>query len=143
MSDYDHRNTHLAHPKLFVFDLGVRNVLMRRPRDRPLDDERGLLLEHLVAYELHRRLGTPWRDAALFHYRTRHGAEVDFVLQVGRELWAIEVKASRDVNVRAFRGLAPFAEQAAAGGRLPRAKKAALRPRRALPLLDFLAELPA
>lgn len=85
----------VAHPKLFLFDCGVRNALLRRPLDRPLPDERGLLLEHLVAYELHRRLGTIWPEARLFHFRTRGGAEVDLVLEVGRDLWAIEVKSSR------------------------------------------------
>ncbi len=47
----------VAHPKLLFFDLGVRNALLRRPLDRPLDDERGLLLEHLVGLELQRRCG--------------------------------------------------------------------------------------
>ncbi len=103
------RSSPVRHGKLFLFDLGVRNALLRRPLDRPLDDERGLLLEHLVAYELHRRLGTLWPEAALYRYRTRHGAEVDFVVEVGRELWGIEVKASRRADrsvVRGFRSLA-------------------------------------
>ena len=83
----------VRHPRLFFFDIGVRNALLRRPLDTPLPDERGLLLEHLVACELHRRVGALWPEAALFHYRTRSGAEVDFVLEVGREVWGIEVKA--------------------------------------------------
>lgn len=68
-----------------------------------------VLEDTLVAYELHRRLGTLWPEAALYHYRTRHGAEVDFVLEVGRELWGIEVKASRRADrslLRGFRSLA-------------------------------------
>ena len=99
------RSSLVRHGKLFLFDLGVRNALLRRPLDKPLEDERGLLLEHLVAYELHRRLGSLWPEAALYHYRTRHGAEVDFVLEVGRELWGIEVKASRRVDRSFLRGL--------------------------------------
>jgi hypothetical protein len=46
-----------------LFDLGVRNAILRRPLDRPLDDERGLLLEHLVGLELRRREGTIWPEA--------------------------------------------------------------------------------
>jgi len=34
----------IAHPKLYLFDIGVRNALLRRPLDRPLADEKGLLL---------------------------------------------------------------------------------------------------
>lgn len=95
----------LVHPKLLFFDLGVRNALLRRPLDRPLDDERGLLMKHFVGLELHRRCGQSWPEARLFHFRTRRGVEVDYVLEVGRELWAIEVKATRQVDERAGKGI--------------------------------------
>ncbi|MDE2660408.1 MAG: ATP-binding protein [Acidobacteriota bacterium] len=95
----------IRHGKLFLFDLGVRNALLRRPLDRPLDDERGLLLEHLVAVEIYRRLGSFWPEATLHHYRTRHGVEVDFVLSFGRETWGIEVKSGRRVHTSMLRGL--------------------------------------
>jgi predicted AAA+ superfamily ATPase len=137
----------LSHPKIFFFDLGVRNALLRRPLDRCLDDERGLLFEHFIAQELYRRVGILWPELALSHYRTKHGAEVDFVLEVGRELWAIEVKASRQVSRSALSGLRSFAE------RVPRVRRSIvvfLGPRKkqwgdveVLPVLDFLDELPS
>jgi len=137
----------VAHPKLLFFDLGVRNALLRRPLDRPLDDERGLLLEHLVGLELQRRCGGIWPDARLFHFRTRRGAEVDFVLQRGREVWAVEVKASRAVDASDTKGLVTFAERA---GPPARSIIVHLGPRRervneseAIPVREFLAELPA
>ena len=140
------RSSLVRHGKLFLFDIGVRNALLRRPLNEPLPDERGFLLEHLAASELHRRLGTLWPEAALFHYRTRGGAEVDFVLEVGRELWGIEVKAGRSVTRRMLRGLASFAS------RSPRVKRRIVvflgdRPQKidgveVLPLVDFLALLP-
>ena len=99
----------IRHGKLFLFDLGVRNALLRRPLDRPLDDERGLLLEHLVAVEIYRRLGSFWPEATLHHYRTRHGVEVDFVLSFGRETWGIEVKSGRRVHTSMLRGLKALA----------------------------------
>ena len=136
----------VSHPKLFLFDVGVRNALLRRPLDRPLADEVGILLEHLVAYELYRRRGHLWPEAELYYYRTKHGLEVDFVLEVGRERWAIEVKSGRDVRPRALRSLAAFAE------RTPRVERRILvflGARRqqvdgveVLPLADFLDELP-
>ena len=54
------RSSAVGHPRLFIFDIGVRNALLRRPLDVPLPDERGILLEHFVACELHRRLRTLW-----------------------------------------------------------------------------------
>ncbi|MDX2018705.1 MAG: DUF4143 domain-containing protein [Deltaproteobacteria bacterium] len=56
-------------------------------------DDRGILLEHLVAFELHRRAGP---DAKVFHFRTRHDAEIDFVLTIDDEPWAIEVKSGAE-----------------------------------------------
>jgi predicted AAA+ superfamily ATPase len=141
------RATLVAHPKLYLFDIGVRNALLRRPLDRPLDDEKGLLLEHFVAQELHRRLGTLWPEARLFHYRSKHGAEVDFVLEVGRDLWGVEVKATRMVSPDQLTGLASL------GARTTRLKRrmvicltnqrARVRDVDVLPVRDFLAELPA
>ena len=136
----------VAHPKILLFDLGVRNAILRRPLDRSLDDERGLLLEHFVGLELRRREGTMWPEARLQHFRTRRGAEVDFVLSVGREIWGIEVKASRQVGSRDLKGLDAFAERARKvtrrivvflGARRQRVDKVD-----ALPVEEFLAELP-
>jgi len=136
----------VAHPKLLLFDLGVRNALLRRPLNHPLDDERGLLLEHMVGLELQRRCGGMWPEARLFHFRTRRGAEVDYVLQVGREVWAIEVKASKSVDTRDAKGLTAFAEQ---GERPARSLIVFAGPRRqafggveAIPVGEFLDELP-
>lgn len=133
-------------PRLFLFDIGVRNALLRRPLDGPLPDERGILLEHLVASELHRRAGPLWPEAALFHYRTRSGAEVDFVLEVGREVWGIEVKASRRVDRRMLSGLSSLSRRSS---RCARRIVVFLGTRRQLvdgveviPLEEFLRELP-
>ncbi len=144
-SDSD-RASLVAHPKLYFFDVGVRNALLRRPLDRCLEDERGLLLEHFVAQELHARLGTFWPELKLSFFRTRGGDEVDFVAEAGRERWAIEVKASHRVDPRDLRGLDAFALRA--GGKV---RKLALflgsRPMRigdveVLPLERFLDDLP-
>lgn len=136
----------VARGKLFLFDIGVRNALLQRPLDTALPDERGILMEHFIAGELHRRLGTLWPEAALFHYRTRGGAEVDFVLKVGRELWGIEVRASDRITRRMLRGLGSLA---ARSDRVKRRIVVFLGSRRQLldgveilPLAEFLAELP-
>jgi predicted AAA+ superfamily ATPase len=136
----------IAHPKLYLFDIGVRNALLRRPLHRPLDDEKGPLLEHFVAQELHRRTGTLWPEARLFHYRTKHGAEVDFVVEVGRDLWGIEVKSARTASPAMFTGLQSLADRTK---RLKRKIVVCTTDRRArlgdvevLPIREFLAELP-
>jgi predicted AAA+ superfamily ATPase len=142
------RTSVVMHPKLLFFDIGVRNALLRRPLDRAHDDERGLLLEHLVGLELRRREGTLWPEARVHHFRSRRGAEVDFVVAAGRELWAIEVKASARVDARDLKGLEAFADRA---GRQVRrqivvylgARRQRLGAVEAVPLEEFLDELPA
>ena len=136
----------VAHPKLYLFDLGVRNALLRRPLDRLLPDERGALLEHFVACELYRRQQTLWPELALHHYRSHHGAEVDFVLEVGREQWGVEVKASGRFARTWLAGLSSLAQHAP---RLVRRCIVYLGARRQVvdgvelvPLREFLAELP-
>ena len=136
----------IRHGKLFLFDIGVRNALLRRPLDRPLDDEKGLLLEHLVALELYQRLGSFWPGASLYHYRTRHGVEVDFVLSLERETWGIEVKSSRRVHTSMLRGLKGLSYR---NPQVTRKILVFLGPRRqivddveVLPLEDFLDLLP-
>ena len=135
----------VRHPRNLLFDLGVRNALLRRPLDRPLHDERGFLLGHLVAFELYRRLDDALPRSALFFYRTRHGAEIDFILEVGGELWAIEVKSGRRVDRSDLNALRSFQ---AGGQTVKRRIVVFLGPRRQrideveiIPLEEFLAEL--
>lgn len=138
----------VSHPKILLFDIGVRNAILRRPLDRPLVDERGLLLEHLVGLEIVRRTEGFWPKARLFHFRTRHGAEVDYVVEVDREIWGIEIKSSRSVDSRDLGGFDALARRAR---RLTRRIVVYLGSRRqtmtggceALPLEDFLDGLPS
>lgn len=141
------RGSMVAHPKVVLFDVGVRNALLRRPLDMPLDDERGLLLEHLIGLELRRREGTIWPELRVQHFRTRRGAEVDFIVSAGREIWAIEVKASRHVDRRDLKGIDGFADRVRTVTRRIVVFMGARRQRldgvEALPVEDFLRELPS
>jgi len=66
----------------------------------------GGLLEGFVAGELRRQLTWSEEDPRLFHYRDRHGAEVDLILETddGR-VAGIEVKATSTVNARDMKWL--------------------------------------
>jgi len=90
-------------PKLYWGDTGVAQHL------RGGEEPDGAALENLILTDL-----AAWRDARLeraelFHWRTTTGREVDFVVEDGRRLLPIEVKASGrprlgDVqHLRAFR----------------------------------------
>lgn len=112
-----------------------------------IEDERGLLLEHLVGLELHRRTRDLWPEMHLFHFRTRSGAAVDYVLQVGREIWAIEVKAAHRVDRLDLRELAASAQRADKPVRCILvylgARKKQFEKTKVSPLSKFLAQLPS
>ena len=79
-----------SRPKVFFVDLGLRNLLV--DEFRPVDDrvDGGAVLENWVFTELHKRAGL--LDSLGF-WRTKGGAEVDFVFERRNTLVAIEVKA--------------------------------------------------
>ena len=83
---------------------------------------------------------------ACYHYRTRHGAEIDFVLESGREIWAIEVKSAQRVSRSDLSGFSSVADRTK---RVTRKLLIYLGTRRqqidgveVLPLREFLDELP-
>ena len=72
---------------------------------------------------------------------------MDFVVEVGRDLWGIEVKSARTASSDMLSGLASFADRTK---RLKRKILVCMTDRRArlgdvevLPVREFLAELPA
>lgn len=99
-----------AHPKFYLFDVGVYKAL--RPysiQDLPTELDgaalEGLLAQHLVA----------WRDYTsekhtLYFWRTRSGAEVDFIVYGPLGFWAIEVKNTTVVRTEDLRALHSFME---------------------------------
>ena len=95
-------------PKAYFIDNGLRNAVAGgfEALDRRIDI--GKLLEGWVFSELHKRWPEP---GAVRYWRTRAGAEVDFVLEPepGR-LVAVEVKASGGRRPGITRSLASFVE---------------------------------
>jgi predicted AAA+ superfamily ATPase len=98
-----------AHPKFFLFDSGVFRALRPKgPLDRPEEIE-GAALEGLVAQHLRAWLAYSDQKATLFYWRTRSGAEVDFIVYGELGFWAIEVKNTSRVRPEDLRGLKSFA----------------------------------
>jgi len=91
-------------PKIYFADLGLRNLLAGRLAGPLAPADRGCLFENLVEIILRQ---DP-RTEDLSFWRTRGGAEVDFVWRVRGELHAIEVKASPLAHPRVPRSLASF-----------------------------------
>ena len=102
------KRTTVAHDKLYLFDAGVfRSLRPKGPLDRPAELE-GPALEGLVAQHLRAWAACSERGADVFFWRTRAGAEVDFVVYGETGFQAFEVKNARTVHrgdLRALRAL--------------------------------------
>lgn len=108
-------------PKLHFFDTGIVCYLLGirsadQLREHPL---RGAIFETWVASEICKARVHRGLAAGLGFFRDRKGNEVDVVVELGRELLAVEVKSGQTIAADFFAGLRTFA-----------ALNAAARPRR-------------
>ena len=75
-------------PKIYFLDLGIRNIMLKNLLSYDKRDDAGKLAENFVFLEL-KRFGKE-----LKYWRTKSGAEVDFVLEERDSIVPIEVKLS-------------------------------------------------
>lgn len=61
--------------------------------------------------EMIRHLSYTYPDARLYHWRSAGGAEVDLIVARDDEVYAVEVKSSKQVRAGALRGVAFFREE--------------------------------
>ena len=101
----------VSHPRFFYFDCGVfRSLRPRGPLDRPAEIG-GAALEGLLAQHLRAWLAYSRTDAQLHYWRTRGGAEVDFVIYGAPGIWAFDIMNADRVRPADLRGLASFGNE--------------------------------
>ena len=98
----------VQHPRFYFFDPGVLNGLLGNFNLSA--DRVGNLFEHLICSQILSSAAALDQTIELSAYRTEHGAEVDFILDLNRETIAIETKASRNIGIGDLRGFNSFAE---------------------------------
>ncbi|MCU0598442.1 MAG: ATP-binding protein [Desulfobacterales bacterium] len=82
----------LSTPKFFFFDLGVRHAAAGvTPGFEIVKTQAGIMFEQWVGQELWKRLGY-LQQGKLFHFRSRGGAEIDFIVEMKGKYIPIEVK---------------------------------------------------
>ena len=134
----------VAHPSFFYFDCGVfRSLRPSGPLDRPAEIA-GPALEGLVAQHLRAWLAYSETDGGLYYWRTRGGAEVDFVLYGTPGIWGIDVMNADRIRPANLRGLRAFGDEYPEARRilLYRGEQRLVRNRvLCLPVDAFLAKL--
>lgn len=100
----------VATAKLYFFDIGIANTLMRRGEVVAGSPNFGDALEHLIFLELRAFLDYNRKDLPLTFWRTLSQVEVDFVID---DTIAIEVKARASVTERDSKHLRAFEDEKA------------------------------
>lgn len=97
-------------PKLFMTDsglfchlLGVQSVdeLQRSPH-------KGDIIETFVYSELLKHISYSASRPRIYHYRTNDKKEIDFIIERGDKIFAIEVKSSQTIKKEAFKHIVDF-----------------------------------
>lgn len=98
----------IAHEKFYYFDIGIYlSLRISGYLDRQSEIQgpglEGLVLQHLRAWNDYG--GSLYR---LYYWRTKHGVEVDFIVDGPEGLYAIEIKHANIVHDHDLRGLKHF-----------------------------------
>lgn len=81
----------ISSPKVFFVDNGIRNLMVHQFNDFQFRADKGALFENWVFSELIKN--SEYNDM-IYYWRSKGGAEVDFVRQHGETLEGFEAKAS-------------------------------------------------
>lgn len=78
--------------KIYFLDLGIRNLALENFINFDEKNDKGMVLENAIFVELFLKL--KYKIGNLHFWRTKQGAEVDFVVEKGLELFPVEVKSA-------------------------------------------------
>jgi uncharacterized protein len=96
----------IKHPKFYLFDNGVFNALLGNFNASA--DRLGVLAEQLVYTQILHSSWAARKDVKISSFRTRGGLEVDFIVELDGDTFAIEVKGGEDVQTDDTAGVLQF-----------------------------------
>lgn len=97
-------------PKIFFYDVGIRNALIEDFSDLNSRIDRGALFENFIISELIKQNSYLEKVYKFYYWRTKLGSEVDVVLEKGEELIGVEIKYKRKSINKAFKSRYPQAK---------------------------------
>jgi len=99
-------------PKLYFHDVGLASFLLGLESESQVrrDPLRGNLFENMAVIEALKFRFNAGKKSNLSFYRDSTGNEVDLILEYGRGLFPVEIKAGTTINEDFFKGLKSFAK---------------------------------
>jgi hypothetical protein len=92
-------------PKIYATDTGVLNHLLQINSKEELEKShyKGDIVETFIYDELLKANSSASQKVGLYYYRTTDKKEIDFILDYGQKVIAIEIKASKSVSKSDFK----------------------------------------
>ena len=82
--------------KLYFYDLGIRNILVRDFRNLELRPDKGGVFENFIVSEVEKRRKNTQAKNSIYFYREYDGAEVDLILEdYHKKYVSVEIKTER------------------------------------------------
>jgi len=96
--------------KLFMTDSGLFSHLLGISSVDELvhSTHKGDVVETFVYAELLKHIGYAQIQTKIYHYRTNDKKEIDFIVEKGDKIFAIEVKSSQSIKKEAFKHILDF-----------------------------------
>jgi predicted AAA+ superfamily ATPase len=92
-------------PKIYATDTGILNHLFQIGSKEEFENShyKGSIMETFVYDELLKANSSATQKVELFYYRTSDKKEIDFILDYGQKVIAVEIKASKSVSKSDFK----------------------------------------
>ena len=94
--------------KVFFLDIGLRNIVYNGFNDMEYRVDNGALFENYVYLELLKKTDKSYN---FYYYRTKDGAEIDFIVNNHYSIIPIEVKFKNYTKAKKIRSLTSFCER--------------------------------
>lgn len=96
-------------PKIYFWDMGIRNALIQNVQPLSVRPDAGALFENFIISECMKLIGYGRLGYQCHFWRTRQGSEIDLVLSRVNELIGVEIKLNQGKVNRAFSDRYPHA----------------------------------
>lgn len=97
-------------PKIYFWDLGLRNALINNFEDIDLRNDSGALFKNLVVSEVLKEISYKRLDYTVNYWRKKGGSEVDLILRNNSEFIGCEIKLHKGSISQAFKNRYPEAK---------------------------------
>lgn len=104
------RNEITKSPKIYFWDLGLRNAIIDNFDDIHLRPDGGAIFENFIISELQKINAYQNNPYKMYYWRLKSGSEVDIVLVKGQQLYGCEIKLNHGTITPTFVSRYPHAQ---------------------------------